>query len=248
MRAGESREVFGGCERLARSQEGDLAFMTILTCCLPERGKPGTCTPPTGAVRFAAGTYDMIIVDGPLAHPAANVAMSRFADLTLMVVRGCAERLARSQEGDLAFMTILTCCLPERGLRLARRARCSLAADMIIGGGHWPIRPQTSPYVVEVRRPHVDGGAARFGQLRRRGEAIENLKSSAWMWMAWCSTASSLRRSATAITRTLVDRRQTRTQASPRPVRPIPFVQGMGASKKELLRSCVIWIGAERGK
>ena len=34
------------------------------------------------------GTYDMIIVDGPLAHPAANVAMlSRFADLTLMVVR-----------------------------------------------------------------------------------------------------------------------------------------------------------------
>ncbi|NIE56597.1 MULTISPECIES: GNVR domain-containing protein [unclassified Burkholderia] len=34
------------------------------------------------------GAYDLIIVDAPLAHPAANVAMlSRFADITLMVVR-----------------------------------------------------------------------------------------------------------------------------------------------------------------
>lgn len=34
------------------------------------------------------GAYDVIIMDAPLAHPAANVAMlSRFADITLMVVR-----------------------------------------------------------------------------------------------------------------------------------------------------------------
>ncbi|VWC52356.1 GNVR domain-containing protein [Burkholderia lata] len=34
------------------------------------------------------GAYDVIVMDAPLAHPAANVAMlSRFADITLMVVR-----------------------------------------------------------------------------------------------------------------------------------------------------------------
>ncbi|HHX4055612.1 MAG: GNVR domain-containing protein [Burkholderia contaminans] len=34
------------------------------------------------------GAYDLIIVDAPMAHPAANVAMlSRFTDITLMVVR-----------------------------------------------------------------------------------------------------------------------------------------------------------------
>ncbi|MBW4947812.1 hypothetical protein KZW06_30090, partial [Klebsiella pneumoniae] len=41
-------------------------------------------------VLFASlrGAYDVIIMDAPLAHPAANVAMlSRFADITLMVVR-----------------------------------------------------------------------------------------------------------------------------------------------------------------
>lgn len=56
------------------------------------RGKPSRNLYGTEKleVLFASlrGAYDVIIMDAPLAHPAANVAMlSRFADITLMVVR-----------------------------------------------------------------------------------------------------------------------------------------------------------------